>query len=343
MVLGRANKVNGRGVFFLLTKNAALVLVMLFLDSALHAQSKKHSANFTLFQQYYNPAFTGFEGSSAKAYYRNQWAGFEGAPKTLFISTEISLSDHTPQAPSVLDVDPSFNSVGIRHSVGLSIVHDSFGPFVENQIFASYRSLSNITDQVKLQAGIAVAYHSQTLDGSKLTSDEADDPSLQTYLNRTSRSGRMDLNIGLALSGQNFYAGYGMHNVRGQFARTKHDLFSNNKINYIVQGGYRRSLSDEVGLVFNGLFRFDDRLKETFEGQVKSVFYNTAWLGLGYRYSLAYSLIVGFRLNQWRLGYGYEIPAGDAQMTGSGTNELMVTYDLKKIIHPRVTRQMSIW
>jgi hypothetical protein len=96
-------------------------------------------------------------------------------------------------------------------------------------------------------------------------------------------------------------------------------------------------------MAFNGLFRFDNQLKETFEGQLKGIFYNMAWLGLGYRNVLAYSLNVGFRVNQWQVGYAYEIPTGDAQMTGSGTNELMVTYDLQKIIHPKLTRQMSIW
>ena len=135
-----------------------------------------------------------------------------------------------------------------------------------------------------------------------------------------------------------------MQNIRGGLGGSKNDFFRNNsKVHYILQGGYRKAVSDKVGMVFNGLVRFDNQLKETLEGQVKGVFYNTAWLGIGYRSSLAYSLNVGFRMKQIQIGYAYEIPTGDAQMTDGGTNELMITYNLKKIIYHKLTRQMSIW
>ena len=323
-------------------KNILLASLLLIVYSGTQGQSRKHASNFSMFQQYYNPAFTGFKGSMVKAYYRNQWAGFEGAPKTMFISGEVNLADFRGDATA--EGDQPVAKAGIQHSVGLSILHDTFGPFVENQIFASYRSMVNITEKVRLQAGGAIVFHAQTLDGSKLTSGEASDPSLQRYLNQTSKSGRLDFNIGLALSGQDFYAGYAMQNIRGGLGGHKNDFFRNNsKIHYIVQGGYRRAMSDKLGLIFNGLFRFDNQLKETIEGQVKGVFYNTAWMGIGYRASLAYTLNVGFRMKQFQIGYSYEMPTGDAQMTGSGTNEIMVTYDLQKIVHPRLTRIMSIW
>jgi hypothetical protein len=52
---------------------------------------------------------------------------------------------------------------------------------------------------------------------------------------------------------------------------------------------------------------------------------------------------VGFRMKQFQIGYAYEIPTGESQMTGNGTSEIMITYDLQKIVHPKLTRQMSIW
>ncbi len=324
-------------------KKVILAACILFIYSASQGQSRKHASNFSIFQQYYNPAFTGFKGSVIKSYYRNQWAGFDGAPKTIFISGEVNLSDYLKKNELIIS-DDAVVSKGIQHAIGLSVLNDTFGPFVETQIFASYKSLVNLTRKVRLQTGATVAYHAQTLDGSKLTSEEATDPHLYHYMNHTSRSGRLDFNIGVALSGQDFYAGYAMQNIRGGLGESKKDFFRNNsKMHYIVQGGYRRSVSDKVGIVFNGLFRFDSQLKETIEGQVKGVFYNAAWLGMGYRNLLAYSLNIGFRMKQLQIGYAYEIPVGDAHMTGSGTNEIMATYDLQKIIYPRLTRQMSIW
>ncbi|MEO5978026.1 MAG: PorP/SprF family type IX secretion system membrane protein [Chryseolinea sp.] len=324
-------------------KKIILSVFILFVCSATQGQNRKHSANFSLFQQYYNPAFTGFQGSMVKSYYRNQWAGFAGAPKTLFVSGELNLSD-LKKAAAVEEGGQPIVEKGIKHSVGFSVLYDKFGPFVENEIFLNYRSSVNLSEKISLQAGGAVAYYLQSLDGTKLTTEEANDPAMQKYANQTNRSGRIDFNLGLALTGKDFYVGYAIQNISGSQGKSNHDYFRNNsKLHNVVQAGYRRAISEQIGVVVNGMLRFDNQLKETIEGQVKGVFYNTAWLGFGYRKSLAYSLIAGFRIKQLKIGYGYEIPTGDAQMTGSGTNEIIITYDLKNIIYPRLTRQMTIW
>ncbi len=321
-----------------------LVILVLFVCESVRAQNRKHSSNFSIFQQYYNPAFTGFQGSMIKSYYRNQWAGFNGAPKTFFVSGEVNLSDYQENKAVAVEGEMQAPKAGIQHSAGLSVLHDSYGPFVENQIFICYRSRINLTAKISIQAGGAIAYHLQSLDGSKLTSEESNDPSLSKYANQTSRSGRLDFNLGLAITGQNFYGGYAMQNIAGSISKSDNDYFRNNSlVHHVIQGGYRRAVSDKVGLVLNALLRFDDQLDETIEGQIKGVFYNAAWLGFGYRNRLAYSLNVGFRMKRLRIGYAHEIPTGDAQMTGSGTNEILVTYDLKKIIRPRLTREMSVW
>jgi type IX secretion system PorP/SprF family membrane protein len=332
------------GVTMLGPQKIICMALVLIACSTSEGQSRKYASSFSTLQQYHNPAFTGFQGSVFKSYYRNQWAGFDGAPKTIFISAEINLADRLRKEDFPLKEKEQIVKTGIQHSVGLSVLHDSFGPFIENQIFANYRSSVNLTPKVKLQAGATLAYYAQSLDGSKLTSDEANDPSLFRYINQNSRASRLDFNIGLALCGNNFYVGYAMQNIKGDLGSTKDNFFnSNNKMHYVIQGGYRNAFSDHVGIIFNGLFRFDDLLKETLEGQVKGVFYNTAWLGFGYRKSLAYSLHTGFRVKQLRLSYAYEIPVGKAQMTGSGTNEIVLTYELQKITYNKVTRKMSIW
>jgi hypothetical protein len=163
-------------------------------------------------------------------------------------------------------------------------------------------------------------------------------------MNQTNRASRFDFNIGMALSGENFYIGYAMQNLKGKLGSATDNFFSSNsELQHIVQGGYRKSLNDKAGIAFNGVIRYDDHLKDTWEGQAKVIFYNTAWIGICYRKSLAYSLHAGFRLKQLMMAYAYEVPTGNAQMIGSGTNEIMLTYDLQKLAYPRLTRKMSIW
>jgi type IX secretion system PorP/SprF family membrane protein len=325
-------------------KKILLAGIILLLYTVSEGQSRKHVANFSSFQQYYNPAFTGSNGTLVKAYYRNQWAGFDGAPKTIWISAEMNLNDNVRKSESGVPDEHIAPKTGIRHSIGLSVLHDSFGPFVENQIFTNYKSSVNLTRKVQLQAGATLAIHTQRLDGSKLTSDEANDPSLSRYMNQTSKASRFDFNIGIALSGEDFYVGYAMQNLKGDLGSTKDNFFTDNsELVHVVQGGYRKSLNDKIGLTFNGLMRYDDLLKDTWEGQLKGVFYNTAWIGFGYRKSLAYSLHAGFRMKQLLIGYAFEVPTGNAQMVGSGTNEIVLTYDLQKLAYPKLTRKMSIW
>ena len=320
-------------------KHILLASILILALNDAEAQNRKHASNFPVFQHFYNPAMTGHSGSAVKSFYRNQWAGFDGAPTTLFASGELVLGDQIP-AP---DGTQQEVKAGIGHAAGLSILHDTFGPFVENLVTASYRSQVNLSEKLAFQAGGALAWHGQSLDGSRLTAGESADPSMMNYAGQTSRSGRMDFNIGLALTGENFYAGYAMQNLRGGVEENTGDFFRNNsKLHYVIQTGYRKSVSDQIGLTVNGLFRYDDQLKESIEGQVKGIFYNTAWFGMGYRKSLAYSFTAGFRINQFTAGYSYELPTGDAHRI-DGTNEIMLTYDLKNIVYPKLTRKMSMW
>lgn len=250
----------------------------------------------------------------------------------------------TRRSESGLPDEQISSKAGVKHAIGLSVLNDSFGPFLENQIFTNYRSSVNLTRKIQLHAGATLAIHTQRLDGSKLTSDEANDPSLSRYMYQTSKTSRFDFNIGMALSGENFYVGYAMQNLKGKIGSATDDFFSSNgELQHIVQGGYRKSLNDKVGIGFNGIMRYDDQLKDTWEGQVKGIFYNTAWIGVGYRKSLAYSVHAGVRLKQLMMGYAYEVPTGIAQMIGSGTNEITLSYDFQKRVYPRITREMSIW
>ncbi len=319
-------------------------ILSIFIASACvttYAQNRKYVSSFSVFSQYYNPAFTGFDGSSVKSYYRDQWTGFDGAPKTVFISGEVNLDDYLTtgeQSPGEQVVKN-----GIRHAVGVYVLHDTYGPFAENQVYGTYRSGVNLTENLRLQAGAAIGYHSQKLNGNRLTAEDLGDPLMQKYSGLTSRAGRINMNLGLVLAGEDFYAGYAMQNIMGKLGGNETVFVGeNNTVQYVLQGGYRKAVSDQVGVAVNGLFRYDTQQKETLEGQVKGVFYNTAWLGLGYRNSLAYTFSVGFRMKQVSMGYVYETPVGNSQMNGS-TSEILLRYDLLKVVHPRLGRKMTMW
>ncbi|MBF9252866.1 PorP/SprF family type IX secretion system membrane protein [Pontibacter sp. 172403-2] len=313
------------------------------------AQSRKHIANFSLFQQYYNPALTGYEGSMVKTFYRNQWTGFEDAPKTIFASGELDLADlaawkHDDVLKSRQENGYSRESVG-KHAFGLAILHDQFGPFGESQVFLSYGSRVRLSEGTSLRWGSALTYSATRLDGSRLTVDQENDSQYQDVLAGNSRFSKLDLNLGLMLTGEKFYAGYAMQGItQGSLVTTGDDYLNDTYTRlHVVQAGYRTALTEQVGLVVNGIYQYDDKLKETMEGQVKAVYQNMFWIGGGYRKDLAYTVNAGVRLSQLKLGYVYETPTDDANSINQSTNEIMLTYNLVAMKFPKLSRHVTIW
>ncbi len=329
-------------------KKILLTIALVASVLGLNAQNRKHVANFSLFQQYFNPALTGYEGSMLKTYYRNQWTGFEDAPKTIFASAELDLADMASWKKDGLlktSQDDTYNrQLEAKHAFGLAVMNDRFGPFTENQVNLSYGTRVRLSEKLSLRWGAAATYSSQQLDVSRLTTDEEADPEFENFNGQNGKMSKFDLNMGLMLTAENFYVGYAMQDImKGKM--TTGDDYLNKAFpqHHVAQAGYRTALTEQFGVVVNGLYRYDDKLEDTMEGQVKAVYQNMLWLGAGYRHNLAYSVQGGVRLNQLRLGYVYEVPNGDAKYMDKATNEIMVTYNLIPVKYPKFGKKVTIW
>ncbi|GAA4313111.1 PorP/SprF family type IX secretion system membrane protein [Nibribacter koreensis] len=327
-----------------------LTISLCFLLSALgaSAQSRKHIANFSLFQQYFNPALTGYEGSMVKTYYRDQWTGFEDAPRTIFASVELDAADITAWRRS--DVMKTRNpdyynrQAGAKHAYGLSVLHDSFGPFVETQVNLSYGSRIRLSEKMSMRAGVAMTYGIQRLNGNKLVIDQDGDQEYLDYLGKENRANKLDVNLGVMLTGQDAYLGYALQDIaKGEVSSGDEFMEGTYAMQHVVQAGYRTAVSEHIGFVANGIFRYDSFQKETTEVQAKAVFQNVFWAGGGYRHNLAYTVNAGVRLNQFKVGYVLEMPTGDAQHIGKNTSEFMVTYNLFPVKYPKLGKKVTMW
>jgi type IX secretion system PorP/SprF family membrane protein len=330
-------------------KKLLLTILLAAAVLGVKAQNRKHIANFQLFQQYYNPALTGYEGSMLKGFHRNQWTGFEGAPKTYFASAELDLADLSAwRENDVLRTkqhDFFDRQGGARHAFGLAVLQDEFGPFSESQAHFGYASRVRLTEKLSLRWGGALAYSAQRLDGNKMTVDNESDPEFQGVLGQRLRQGKLDLNLGLTLTAEKFYLGYALQDVtKGGIVaggdEFLQDLYTRK---HLVQAGYRTALSEQVGLVANALLQYDDQLKESAELQLKAVYQNMLWLGGGYRKDLAWSATAGLRLEQFRIGYAYEIPVQNARHVSRSTSEISLTYNLIPVKYPKYGKQVTIW
>ncbi|PRY11230.1 type IX secretion system PorP/SprF family membrane protein [Pontibacter ummariensis] len=325
-------------------KRVLLLACTILLVWDAQAQNRKQVADLSQYKHYYNPSLTGFEGSVIRTLYRSQWTGFEDAPTTIVASAELGLDSER--------IATRFNGRGrnrggvdlsSRHALGITAFHDKFGPSKETQFALSYGSGIRLSEQLTLRWGAALAYTFNSFDGNKLTLDQENDPRFQGILGQNNRSSRGDINLGVSLTNANYYLGYAMQDVtEGKLISAGDEFLSDLYARkHMVQAGYRTNLSEQWGLVTNGLYQYDVMQKSTVGGQVKAVYQNTVWAGGGYRSNQAYNLTAGVRLNELRIAYAYESPVQQAQYIGRSTNEIAISYSLTSL--KQRGYQLLIW
>ena len=328
-------------------KKISIIIVVVLMALGAQAQNRKYFGNFSLFQQYFNPALTGYEGSVVKTFYRDQWTGYQDAPRTLFISGELDLADLKSFGNRRPSGARSAAAAG-KHAVGLSILHDTFGPFKESQFNASYSHKVVLSEVLSLRGGAAFTYNLNRLDENQLIFDDLSDAQYQELLRSdNNRVHKLGVNAGLVLSATDYYFGYAVQDLtKGALAGGDTYLNDTYALQHVLQGGYRRGITDEFGLVFNGLYRYDSKLKGTLEGQLKGVYDDTYWAGIGYRNNLALTFTAGMRFkNQFKIGYLREMPSGQGSGVNVGSNELFFTYNLMPAaVTPSFKKKgLSIW
>ena len=300
-------------------KKLSIIFVLMLLGTTVFAQSRKYVTQFSHLQQYFNPALTGYEGSMVRGFVRNQWAGWEGAPMTYFASVDLDFAELSGVA------DPALMG---KNAVGLNMLHDRYGAFVDTELLASYASRIQITKSMNLRMGVGVNYNFVQLDGNNLTTEQVNDPLVARYLNSFADMRIVDFNLGMALTHDNFYVSYAVHNVN-QGAISSGDVFMERKPRVgIIQAGYRSRLSDNLSVSVNGMYRRQGDLPDNMEIGFKTMFRDKFWIGAGHRVDYANHVQLGFVMNRLRLGYVYEMPMLRSYLLPNTTHEFLLSYSL---------------
>lgn len=278
-------------------------------------QSRKYISQFTQFQSYYNPGLTGYEGSAMRGFVRNQWSGVPGAPKTRFLSLELDFGELGGLE------DPALMG---KNAVGVNMLHDTYGAFQETELIGAYASRIRLTDRHNLRLGAGVNYLSVRLDGNALTIEQSQDAAISQYLGSFANMQILDFNLGLALTHENYYLSYGMHNVNGGRLSTGDNFMGQNPVSLIVQTGYRHTFNESITGIGNFFYRKQEGFADNTEINLKALMLDTFWVGAGHRFNYANSLHVGYLGGNFRLGYVYEYPTTSSRQFLGNTHEFMV-------------------
>ncbi|MEJ8757036.1 type IX secretion system membrane protein PorP/SprF [Pontibacter sp. H259] len=325
-------------------KRFILLGLLMCIATLADAQNRKYMSSFSAVRAYYNPSFTGQEGSKLTTLYRNQWTGFEDAPKTIYAGAEFRLSDLKKSKGYQLNNQSQFTT-DTQHHFGLFLFRDSFGPYSETKAQLNYSAGIHLSDKLQLNWGGGLNYTLAALDGTKLTVDQESDPRYSNVLGQKNRSGKLDLDLGITLSADKFYIGYAMQDVTEGKVMRSGDEFTDALYTrkHIGQAGFRTSITNDIGLVLNGLYQYDAQAEGTIEGQLKGVYQNMLWAGVGYRKDLAFSATAGVRINRLQLTYLYETPVADANTIDKPSNEITLAYQLRPFKENHLLNRLQVW
>ncbi|MBN3518965.1 type IX secretion system membrane protein PorP/SprF [Algoriphagus lutimaris] len=315
-------------------RNIAMVFLVLSVALTAEAQSRKHISNFSHFQSYFNPALTGYEGSTIRGFVRNQWSGFEGAPKTYFISAELDFGELAGEE------DPALMG---KNAVSANMLYDTYGAFRETELLLSYASRVRLTERHNLRLGVGLNYQSIRLDGNSLTTEEQNDPTLGQYIGQFSNMNVVDFNLGIALTHAKYYVSYGMHRVAGGKITSGDEFMDGYPTAIMVQAGYRESISENLGVIFNAFYRSQKDIKDNLEFNLKALLMDRVWVGMGHRINYATNAQLGILTNRLRIGYLYEFSTGGAYNLPGNTHEFTAVFNLFRDNNRRSDNQVLIW
>ncbi|TXE06929.1 type IX secretion system membrane protein PorP/SprF [Algoriphagus aquimarinus] len=301
-----------------LTYIAIFLLTGLTLNQA-QAQSQKYISQFSQFQSYFNPALTGYEGSTVRGFVRNQWSGVDGAPKTYFFSTELDFGELSGE------VDPALTG---KNAVSLNLLHDTYGAFRETELTVGYASRIRLSETHNLRMGAGINYQTIRLDGNALSTEEQNDPTLGQYIGQFSNMSVVDFNLGMALTHANYYISYGIHRVNGGKITNGDEFMNGYPASSIFQAGYRSAVSENVAVIFNAFYRTQKNLDDNIEFNMKAVLMDKLWLGIGHRMDYATNAQAGIVTKRLRIGYLYEFPNGGSYNFPGNTHEFTAVFNL---------------
>lgn len=311
------NRFNGSSVHSL----GVLMMLFgfLFVEFVAEAQSRKNISSFSHFQSYFNPGLTGYEGSAVRGFVRNQWSGFEGAPQTVFFSTELDFGELAGE------VDPALMG---KNALSLNLLHDTYGAFRENELLLNYASRVRLTEMHNLRLGVGIIYQSIRLDGSALTTEEQNDPTLGQYYGTFSDMQLIDLNAGIALTHKNYYVSYALQRLNGGKVSKGDQFITGYPMEQFVQAGFREALTPDFSVITNVFFRSRKDLPNVLELNIKALFRDKVWIGAGHRVDYASNLQFGFLTRRMKFGYVYEFPMGQSYLLPGTTHEFTVVLNL---------------
>lgn len=301
-------------------------IIVVFLI-AFHGANAQHTSQSSLYMHdryAINPAFGGMESSLAIGLqYRSQWAGLPGNPETRTLNAHM----------------PFYLWQG---SVGLQLINESLGAENHTGFTLSYNYIRE-TNSGLWSFGARSGIIQKSLDGAKLKApDGFYEGSIIDHLDNNLPNGLVSgvspiVEAGAYFAGEYFEAGISMAGYYPSGIRMGDDIHYSPKPSFQFFGEYFIESFEQVS-IYPVVFIKSDLVQTQAELAIWAEWESILTAGLGYRgfgnKNLdALILAAGVRLSpKFYLHYGYDIGLSSLQSSHQGTHEIMIRYNLGKMI-----------
>ncbi len=295
-----------------------IVLVFTILSANSFAQQDPQYTHYMYNTLSVNPAYAGQrETLSIVGLHRTQWVGIDGAPQTQ------SLGIHSPLRNE-------------RIGLGLNIVSDALGPARETFVDAnfSYTIPLNAND-LKLSFGVKGGLHMLDTDWSKGRFQDPD----RVFNNNLNLISPM-IGAGLYMHTRKWYLGLAVPN----FLETEHyddfqESVATERMHFYFIGGYVFNLSETTELKPAFLVKGVSGAPLIADVSANFWFQKKLTAGLAWRWDDSVSALVGLQVTPGMfIGYSYDMTTTGLSNYNSGTHELTLRFEVKKlgrILSPR--------
>ena len=294
--------------------------------TALFAQQLPYYTQFKTNMYMLNPAITGTKRTiDVRLNDRMQWVGYDGAPRT----EGFSLHSRFYKG---------------KMGVGMSVVKDQIGPSTQTAIAASYAYHIRFPD-VELSLGAAGNLTKYTLDGSKITLHNNQDPAINQ--GTSSYDWVPDASFGAYLYNDRFHVGISaLHFIQSKAEFYKNDSAKKGIIKYATHAnfsvGYNYSTNPDYVLENTIFVNYVAGTPLMLNYTVRLHYLSKFFAGVSLRPGDAIALLVGATFfDNFQVSYSYDILMSKLSPYSHGSHEIMLSYshnlhiNKSKFIHQR--------
>jgi len=287
-----------------MVKNIFIIVVVTLMTITIKAQQIPSLSQFMENNYMVNPAVAGTKNYSPLVFnYKRWWSGMNDAPAMQSISSHFQASDN----------------VGL----GGKIFNYATGPLSKMGIEATYAyHLKLGANGNKLSLGLSAQLYQVYLNKSLLKLEEQDD---NAVIYGSEKLITPDAAFGIYYYNEHYYVGLSAY----QLFNRKVDMMTENILenrqvrHYFLNGGYIYDINNNYSIEPSVLLKYIE--SGVFQGEinVKGIYKQSFWLGLGYRTEDAIVVNAGIRKDRFVFGYAYDYSLNEIRKHSIGSHELL--------------------